>query len=460
MKFIFATTEVHKVPVTILSRCQRYDFKLIGAPMIATRIREVLAQESIVADDASVATLSREAAGSMRDAMSLLDQVVAYGGDTLRGEDVARVLGVADRSVMHDLGAAILGGDATGALDIARAIAEQGFDVVHVAKDFLHHLRDLVVAKACQASPGEERARLLALPEEEERAIVDVAARHELDDVLRVYQGFSRSFDEIAKSAQPRHALEMTFVRLARRPPLLPLDELLSRLGDLERRLSGGAPPPGPGRGGGGGGAARSGGPGRGPSPGPASVSPISKARAEGSFETRGTSAIAAAPRAVVPEVPRSDTLPASVPPPVPPPAPLLLPAPEVLAAWRSIVEAIHHESHQYASVYEHGAPLAVAPDGLVIGFVPGSFPAEQAKQPEVLRLVARAAARHFGVGDVPITLDTTGARSVATLSAMAEDARLAASAAARKAVADHALVRLAISLFDGELRDVKIPED
>src|SRR6202035_5036999 len=91
VKFIFATTEVHKVPVTILSRCQRYDFKLISAQMIAARLRWVLEQEGIGAEDAAVKILAREAAGSMRDAMSLLDQVIAWVGvenDRLTAEGV------------------------------------------------------------------------------------------------------------------------------------------------------------------------------------------------------------------------------------------------------------------------------------------------------------------------------------------------------------------------------------
>ena len=99
VKFIFATTEAHKVPVTILSRCQRYDFKLIPTQTIAHRLEQVLAREAIEADAAAVQVLAREAAGSMRDAMSVLDQVIAFSGTKITGDDVTRVLGVADRNV-------------------------------------------------------------------------------------------------------------------------------------------------------------------------------------------------------------------------------------------------------------------------------------------------------------------------------------------------------------------------
>src|SRR6187549_297452 len=103
VKFIFATTEVHKVPVTILSRCQRYDFKLVSARQIGARVKDVLVRESLKADEGAVSVIAREAAGSMRDAMSLLDQVIAYGSEKISAEDVARVLGVADREVLNKL---------------------------------------------------------------------------------------------------------------------------------------------------------------------------------------------------------------------------------------------------------------------------------------------------------------------------------------------------------------------
>ena len=238
VKFIFATTEVHKVPVTILSRCQRYDFKLIPTQTIAGRLRDVLALEKIEAEDAAVAVLAREAAGSMRDAMSLLDQVIAYGGARLTAEDVARVLGVADRAILHELASALVAGDAAAALKVVDRIAQQGFDLVHVAKDVLAHLRNLVVAKVCGEAHDRE---LLDLADEEVADVRALAVKADADDLQRLFQGFSRSFDEIARSGQPKMALEMTLVRLARRPALLPLDELLVRLGELEKRLATGA---------------------------------------------------------------------------------------------------------------------------------------------------------------------------------------------------------------------------
>ncbi len=239
VKFIFATTEVHKVPVTILSRCQRYDFKLIPTQLIAKRLRYVLEQEKIEADDAAVALVAREAAGSMRDGMSLLDQAIAWGGDKLVGAEVARVLGVAARSVLHDIAKNLIAGDAAACLRTLGALSDQGYDMAQVARGLLAELRDLVVAKVCK-----EPDDLLDLADEEAAEVKALAASSQPDDLVRLHHGFSQAFDDTVRSAQPRAALEMLLVRLASRPALVPIDDLIARLVDLERRLSSGGPAP------------------------------------------------------------------------------------------------------------------------------------------------------------------------------------------------------------------------
>ncbi|HHH11447.1 MAG TPA: DNA polymerase III subunit gamma/tau, partial [Sorangium sp.] len=185
--------------------------------------------------------VAREAAGSMRDAMSLLDQVIAWiggSGETLTAEGVARVLGVASRSVLHNIGAAVLGGQPARCIEIVGALAEQGFSLGNVARDLLRYLRDLVVA-----SVSDEPSRLIDLADAELGELVTLAKTTTSEDLSRLYLGFSRSFDDIVRSSQPRGALEMALVRLSQRPPLLPLDELLRKLAAMEKRLAGGGGP-------------------------------------------------------------------------------------------------------------------------------------------------------------------------------------------------------------------------
>jgi DNA polymerase III subunit gamma/tau len=237
VKFIFATTEVHKVPVTILSRVQRFDFKMISARAISERIRYVLDQETIQADDAAISVVARTAAGSMRDAMSLLDQVIAFGGGTLRGDEVARVLGVVGTRSLSELALATIDHKPGQALELLDRLAEEGFDMVHLARDLLALFRDLVVAKV---APGD--AKLIDRTGEEQAEITSLVGHTTEQDLIRLHQSFSRSFDDVARSADPRSGLEMLLVRLALRPELLAVDELLHRLSHLERRLLGDGP--------------------------------------------------------------------------------------------------------------------------------------------------------------------------------------------------------------------------
>ncbi|MBK6517586.1 MAG: DNA polymerase III subunit gamma/tau [Polyangiaceae bacterium] len=236
VKFIFATTEVNKVPVTILSRCQRYDFKLITATTIAARLEHVLREEGIKAEQAAVQLLAREAAGSMRDAMSLLDQVIAWaGGDAgLTAAGVARALGVAESSALYALAKAAVRGDATMSLTRAVELGDAGFDVGHMTRDLLALLRDVVCARVAP-----DARALLAVPDAELDELRSIAGLAPADDLSRIYLGFAKSTEEILQSPLPRASFEMAIVRMATRPPLVPVDELVRRLVDLEARLEG-----------------------------------------------------------------------------------------------------------------------------------------------------------------------------------------------------------------------------
>ena len=513
VKFIFATTEVHKVPVTILSRCQRYDFKLIGALAIAARLRFVLAEEKIAADDAALAIIAREAAGSMRDAMSLLDQVIAWVGveaDRLTAEGVAKVLGVADRVVLHRLAEAVLTGDAASCVRVVGDLAQQGYDLPHTARDFLSHLRDLVIAKIAE-DPG----RLLDLADEELADVRELATRADVDDLTRLHQGFSRAFDDIVRSGQPRASLEMALVRLARRPPLLPVDELLRRLSDLERRLGGGAPSSAAPSGGSGprGGAPGPGGPppgpvrrpgagmvssepsAAGPSPAPVAPAPVAFASLPASpLVVVAPSPVApspvapppppvaaapARPLAAAPARPTVSVSPFTAPsppafnappqrpsaPPAPartssPPPSAVPPAPPAeIEAWRTVLSLVRARRPALASVLEHAAVLRFGPDRVELGYEQSSFLVGQATDATAKELLLSSLKAHFGSAP-ELVFETIAARSGAVTVAMVDTAeRKVKLEAARRAVAQHPLVTAAIELLGAELKDVRLAE-
>ena len=481
VKFIFATTEVHKVPVTILSRCQRYDFKLVSARQIGARLKEVVGKENLAADDAAINVLAREAAGSMRDAMSLLDQVIAYGAEKIDAETVAKVLGVADREVLHKLTSAVLSGDAGGALDVLDQVSRQGFDMVHLWKDLMRHVRNLVVAKVCSASQASE---LLDLAEEEVKDVMELAAKSDADDLSRIFTGLSRGFDDIVKSGQVRSNLEMTLVRLARRPALLPLDELLVRLGELEKRLATGAPPP-PRGGGGGGSRARSAEPASITSAMSSMDAPVDVPRAP--FETRGALAIAEAPLAIaeahepmrsplaiaepepaplrhppVTELVVPTPAPSAVQEKVQEPAPATPPSPaepDLLTTWRALVHRVRKAHPPVAAMLDLAVPKTVTREKVVIGVEDDSFEETRGDQLDAKTILERAAEEHFGAPTKVIVEEAArGAKQVASVAYLDAAKKRQMLVEARKAVEDHVLVQHALKVFGAELKDVKLP--
>jgi len=249
--FIFATTEVHKIPITILSRVQRYDFRLVATPRIVQHLEKVLVDEKIGFEPGALQVVAREAAGSVRDALSLLEQVLAHAAAESDGTApvictetaAAEALGVADRSLVLDVGRAILAKDAAAALSLVGAASERNVDVKHLSHALLEHLRDLVVARVVK-----DPRPLVEASEGELAALVDTARAAPEGLLPLLFDRFSRAVEEIAKSPLPRFALEVALVELCHVEPLEPIGDLIDRLEALETRLEspGARPAPAP----------------------------------------------------------------------------------------------------------------------------------------------------------------------------------------------------------------------
>jgi DNA polymerase-3 subunit gamma/tau len=234
--FIFATTEAHKIPATILSRCQRYDFKLLSTRTLTEHLGRILAAEQIACEPEALRLLAREAAGSVRDGLSLLDQVLAYvGKETITRERVAEVLGVADRSLLFHLLTAIMGKDPGTAMRRLAEAVDRGVDLVQLARSLLGLLHDLEVVALV---PGAAEV-LDATPEEiaEAKQLADKAPR---GLVTALFERWARAVEDAARSQTPRLLIEMALLDLCFAEPLLPLGDLLERLGKLEGRLAAG----------------------------------------------------------------------------------------------------------------------------------------------------------------------------------------------------------------------------
>jgi DNA polymerase III subunit gamma/tau len=232
VKFIFATTAVDKFPETIVSRCQRYDFKRIPIARIRAELARIAAKEDIQLTETALYAIAREGQGSMRDAESLLERLMAFSGETIDDARVGEILGIAARKTLFDAVDAVLARDAKRALEVVDHVYESGRDLERLSRDLLEHWRNLVVVKL-----GADASVLSEVPTEEREEYRRQSSAREIADLQRLFRIARLGDEELARSSVPRMVLEMTLVRLATAEPLLPVDEVLARLDELERDL-------------------------------------------------------------------------------------------------------------------------------------------------------------------------------------------------------------------------------
>ncbi|MDI7266479.1 MAG: DNA polymerase III subunit gamma/tau [Myxococcota bacterium] len=225
VKFVFATTAPDKVPATILSRCQRYDFKKITTRRIAEHIERILRAEGIRAEADAVRMLAEEAGGSMRDALSMLDQAVAALPDQITATDLGWVLGVTPRALIRRVAEAVISRDVRGALDAVREADESGCDVNHFVRSMLRAFRNLIVVATCRDVSG-----LVEGSDADVAALRDLAGRTTAAHLQRLFDLASRAVDDVKLSPMPLVHLEAALARMAMADAVVPIDDILSRL--------------------------------------------------------------------------------------------------------------------------------------------------------------------------------------------------------------------------------------
>ncbi|MFN3643345.1 MAG: DNA polymerase III subunit gamma/tau, partial [Gemmobacter sp.] len=245
VKFIFATTEIRKVPVTILSRCQRYDLRRIEPEVMAAHLNGILAQEGASLADDAMALIVRAAEGSVRDALSLLDQAIAMGGGTTTAAQVRAMLGLADRGRVLDLFDAVMRGDAAGALAELAAQYADGADPLAVMRDLAEITHWVSIIKITPGAADDPTVP----PEERDRGR-DMAARLPLRALTRMWQMLLKALEEVSVAPSPMMAAEMAVIRLTHVADLPDPERILREL--TEAAPGSAAPPaaavpPGPG---------------------------------------------------------------------------------------------------------------------------------------------------------------------------------------------------------------------
>ncbi|HUH00707.1 MAG TPA: DNA polymerase III subunit gamma/tau, partial [Kofleriaceae bacterium] len=373
--FVMATTEPHKVPNTVLSRCQRYDFKLVPTPRLTAHLQRIFADEQLAVDAGAIGLIVRESGGSVRDALSLSDQVISYVGPKAISElDVAEVLGVADRALTRTIVVSLADGDAGAALVAVDAAVARGVDEVQISRAVVRFLRDLA---ATQVSSGQHS--LVDGSAEEQADFAELAGHYDRSRIVQMFDRMIRAADELSRLPQPRLVLDLALIDVATVEPLIPMGDLIERLTRMERGLP---PPPSPPR-----------------SPTPQS-SPPPRNGSTGKASAAPAPAPAPAPEARKDPATATVTATATATPTATPTArPTAARGTGQIEEWESIIVALGQESERLPLVrlYENAKVLAWTEEGIEMGYPASNFDAEDVAKAQNVTAMEAFLTQHLG---------------------------------------------------------------
>ncbi len=447
VKFVLATTEAHQVPETILSRCQRFDFRELGTEEIANALGRILEREKVKVSPRARSWIVREARGSMRDALSLLDQVLAFaGGAAVTDEEVREVLGGVEVEVIESAVEALVARDPDRMLSVIAEVVARGHDLKSFLGSLLEALRAAMVAKAAPGGGSKPSAADLVR--------LELFGDASLEDVVRWIDQGLRCQTELQRTEEPRLTLETALVRATLLAPVRPIAEAVSRLEALEARL-----------GGGGGGTGGSGG------PAPRSVPPASAPQSA----SRGGSPVRAAPiaessTARPPDPPRPVATTATPATPTrdaetprETPASKSTPPGDPRVELTTLVGYLKENEPRLSRWLDRARGLEIRDSHLIASVEPG-ITFDQLKDPATVELMEQAATRALGRG-LKLTLVTAAAQSAppapsnkksAKAAAPTDPVQVAQLRAMRTRALEDPIIKQALDLFGGEVVDVK----
>lgn len=222
--FILATTEARKIPATIVSRCQRYDFRRVGVPEICTLLRTILEAEKVKCSEEALFAIARAAEGGIRDAESILEQLISYCGKTITFQDVFDVLGLVDWQIMHNLCDALIEKDVGKQLKIIDDIAGAGKDLSQFVQDLMRYFRNLLVCKTADAKA------LLALPDDDLALMQARSEKFSLTELIRIVEQFAELTKDFDSQLAQRIALESLLIRMSKVAIEVSVDTVLEKL--------------------------------------------------------------------------------------------------------------------------------------------------------------------------------------------------------------------------------------
>ena len=427
VKFIFATTEPQKIPVTILSRCQRFDFRRVGAEKLREHLKQILSKEELELGTQALGYIVREAQGSVRDALSLLDQVLSYSGEALDDSIVVEALGVVDRQTIFELCNAILLKQGSVLLELIADVDARGHDMTDVAALLVEHLRDLMVAKVSESANQVLKDRA---PEELEALALQAQS---IDKPLlhRLFTLAVRVAEDVSRSFHPRVSLEMGLLRLLEAESAQSLESLLQKIDDAVK--------------------------------GKNSQNQISAPIAN-QFETSKPKP-SRPPRSAPPnastalEKPKRPTQKPSEVKKEPTRTPTSTRADSVpgVEGWKRFVARIQKVGPALAAVLQHGCVVEFGPTGVKIGYAKESFYWTSANDSESKKIIQAKLEEQFGqpVNFSIVALEEMGEDKPATLAEIREQEEFDETSQIKQDAIAHPAVQGAIAVLGGEVENV-----
>jgi DNA polymerase III subunit gamma/tau len=227
--FMFATTELNKVPLTIYSRCQSFNFRRVSQDSIVNYLKSLAQAEKAVIEEGALRLIARQSEGSVRDSLSLLDQILSFSLEKITEVQIQEILGFVDRRIIHEVGWAILENQVKRLLELVGEVYEFGYDLKQFLKDLIGHFRNLLLIKM-----GHDQGPLLEIPQEEIPEIKEKIRETTLDFLQDGLHFLVHSEMELRRAPQPRLALEMILLRAARFRELIPIESILERLDQIQ----------------------------------------------------------------------------------------------------------------------------------------------------------------------------------------------------------------------------------
>lgn len=419
VKFIFATTEPQKIPITILSRCQRFDFRRVSTQTLTEHLRHVLAGESVEIGASALSAIVREAQGSVRDALSLLDQVLSYAGNAPSDSAVVEALGLVERQTIFGLFDAVLARDANTLLSTIADVDTKGHELGDVAALFVDHLRDVMVAKSIE-QPTE--TQLDRSPGELE-ALRAQAKKLSAPDLHRMFALAVEVAEDVGRSQFARVSLEMGLLRLLEVEPTERLEVLLQRLEgkptvEDRRPKADNRPPTTDHR-----------------QPTTEHRPPTTDNRPPTTEHRRPTTEN---------RPPKTDDGP-----------------PTTELSWAAFVTSVRATRPSLSAVLEHGRPLKFGPEGVELGYTPKTFLWDKAHDPECRAAIEAGLATLFGK-PVPLKYTPIAATEPppeASLAEVADRKRKSRHDEIVTGAREHPMVKGAIQILGGEIKEVIVRE-